>query len=310
MKDKVIVTGGAGFIGSHLVDRLISMGIEVLVIDNLSSGSEKNLNKKAEFLKKDICDQGIDAVIEKYSPSFIFHLAAQIDVRKSLKDPMWDEGINIRGTLNLLEAAAKANIKKFIFSSTGGAIYGEAKNADEELLPKPLSPYGVAKLSCEHYLRVYSEWKNVPFTSLRYGNVYGPRQDPYGEAGVVAIFSNQLIEDKKPILYGYGSMVRDYIFVSDVVEANILSMNRGDGEIYNIGTGTPATVKELFSMLKEISGKNIEPELAETREGEISEIYLNCEKAKKELKWAPKKHFKEGLQETFNWFDLKSRKKI
>jgi UDP-glucose 4-epimerase len=302
MKDKVIVTGGAGFIGSHLVDRLISMGIEVLVIDNLSSGSEKNLNKKAEFLKKDICDQGIDAVIKKYSPSFIFHLAAQIDVRKSLKDPMWDEGINIRGTLNLLEAAAKANIKKFIFSSTGGAIYGEAKNADEELLPKPLSPYGVAKLSCEHYLRVYSEWKNVPFTSLRYGNVYGPRQDPYGEAGVVAIFSNQLIEDKKPILYGYGSMVRDYIFVSDVVEANILSMNRGDGEIYNIGTGTPATVKELFSMLKEISGKNIEPELAETREGEISEIYLNCEKAKKELKWAPKATLKNGLKDTYIWF--------
>jgi UDP-glucose 4-epimerase len=310
VKDKVIVTGGAGFIGSHLVDRLISMGIEVLVIDNLSSGKEKNLNKKAEFLKKDICDQDIDTVIKKYSPSFIFHLAAQIDVRKSLRDPLWDEGINIRGTLNLLEAAANAKIRKIIFSSTGGAIYGEAKYADEELLPRPLSPYGVAKLTCEHYLRVYSQWKNLPFTSLRYGNVYGPRQDPYGEAGVVAIFCNQLIEEKKPILYGYGSMVRDYVFVLDVVEANILSMNEGDGGIYNIGTSKPTTVQELFLVLKDISGKNIEPELAPTREGEISEIYLNCEKATKELKWMPKKSFKEGLQETFNWFDFKSKEKI
>jgi UDP-glucose 4-epimerase len=310
MSDRVIVTGGAGFIGSHLVDKLIDMNYDVLVIDNLLSGSEDNLNKSAEFLKKDICDRDINALIEKYSPSFIFHLAAQIDVRKSLKDPMWDEGINIKGTLNLLEALSKANIKKFIFSSTGGAIYGEAKYANEELLPKPLSPYGVAKLTCEHYLRVYSEWKNVPFTSLRYGNVYGPRQDPYGEAGVVAIFSNRLIKEKKPILYGYGSMVRDYIYVLDVVEANILSMNRGDGEIYNIGTGKPTTVQELFSMLKDISRKNIEPELAPPREGEISEIYLNCEKATKELKWMPKKSFKEGLQETFDWFNLRFREKI
>lgn len=302
MNDKVIVTGGAGFIGSHLVDRLISMGIEVLVIDNLSSGSEKNLNKNAEFLKKDICDQDIDKAIEKYSPSFIFHLAAQIDVRKSLADPLWDEGINIRGTLNLLEAAVKAKVKKIIFSSTGGAIYGEAKYADEKLLPRPLSPYGVAKLSCENYLRVYSEWKNVPFTSLRYGNVYGPRQDPYGEAGVVAIFCNQLIKDEKSILYGQGAMIRDYIYVLDVVEANIMAMDRGEGGTYNIGTGKPTTVLELFSLLKDISGKDFEPKLAEAREGEISEIYLNCGKAKKELKWEYKTVFKDGLQDTYKWF--------
>ncbi len=302
MQNKVLVTGGAGFIGSHLVDRLIDMGFEVLIIDNLSSGSKKNLNEKAKFLKKDICDEDIGSVVKKYSPTLIFHLAAQIDVRKSLENPIWDEGINIRGTLNLLEAAARAKIKKFIFSSTGGAIYGEAKNADEELLPRPLSPYGVAKLSCENYLRVYSEWKNVSFTTLRYGNVYGPRQDPYGEAGVVAIFCNQLIKNKKSILYGYGSMVRDYVYVLDVVEANILSMDRGDGEIYNIGTGNPTTVKELFSVLKNISEKNSDPMLADAREGEISEIYLNCEKAKNELKWGPKINLKHGLHETFEWF--------
>ena len=302
MSDKVIVTGGAGFIGSHLVDRLISLDYDVMVIDNLSTGSEKNLNKSADFLKKDIRDDDLEAIVKKYSPSYIFHLAAQIDVRKSLSDPMWDEGINIRGTLNLLEAAARTKIKKIIFSSTGGAIYGEARFADEKLLPKPLSPYGVAKLTCEHYLRVYSKWKGVPFTCLRYGNVYGPRQDPYGEAGVVAIFCNQLIEKKQPVMYGYGSMIRDYIFVSDIVEANILSIDRGNGGVYNIGTGTPTTIKELFSILKEISGKNIEPTLEPAREGEISEIYLNCERARKDLKWKPEIPLKQGLKKTFDWF--------
>jgi UDP-glucose 4-epimerase len=302
MSDKVIVTGGAGFIGSHLVDRLISLDYDVMVIDNLSTGAEKNLNKSADFLKKDIRDDDLGAIVKKYSPSYIFHLAAQIDVRKSLSDPMWDEGINIRGTLNLLEAAARTKIKKIIFSSTGGAIYGEARFADEKLLPKPLSPYGVAKLTCEHYLRVYSKWKGVPFTCLRYGNVYGPRQDPYGEAGVVAIFCNQLIEKKQPVMYGYGSMIRDYIFVSDIVEANILSIDRGNGGVYNIGTGTPTTIKELFSILKEISGKNIEPTLEPTREGEISEIYLNCERARKDLKWKPEIPLKQGLKKTFDWF--------
>jgi UDP-glucose 4-epimerase len=307
MKNKILVTGGAGFIGSHLVDELISLGFDILVIDDLSSGTENNLNNKAEFLKKDICDEDIETVIKKYSPSFMFHLAAQIDVRKSLADPLWDEGINIRGTINLLDAASKAKIKKIVFSSTGGAIYGEAKYADEELLPKPLSPYGVAKLTCEHYLHVYSKWKNLPFTSLRYGNVYGPRQDPNGEAGVVAIFCDQLIRGKKSVLYGYGSMVRDYIYVSDVVRANILSIERGDGEVYNIGTGKPTSVNELFSVLKDISGKNPKPDLAEAREGEISEVYLNCEKAIKELKWKPEVTLIDGLKETFKWFSSISK---
>ncbi|MEO0293799.1 MAG: NAD-dependent epimerase/dehydratase family protein [candidate division WOR-3 bacterium] len=305
MRDnRVVVTGGAGFIGSHLVDRLISMGFKVLVIDNLLSGSEKNLNKEAEFVKKDICDLDIDSLIKKYSPSFIFHLAAQIDVRKSLRDPMWDEFINIRGTLNLLEASIVAKVRKFIFASTGGAIYGDAKYASEQLTPKPLSPYGVAKLTCEHYLRIYYMWKGLAFTSLRYGNVYGPRQDPYGEAGVVAIFCNQLIKGENPVLYGYGSMVRDYIYVWDVVEANILSMDKGDGEIYNIGTGKPTTVLELFSILKEISGKDVEPKLAPARKGEIQEIYLNSEKAKNELKWEAKVNLSKGLKKTFDWFLL------
>ncbi len=302
MKNKAIVTGGAGFIGSHLVDSLISDDFEVLVIDNLSTGKRENLNRRAEFFNKDIRDKDIISIIEDYSPDYIFHLAAQIDVRKSLKDPLWDESINIQGTLNLLSAASHSTIKKFIFASTGGAIYGEAKNAGEDLPPNPLSPYGVAKLTCEHYLRVYSEWKGLSFTALRYGNVYGPRQDPLGEAGVVAIFCKQLIRGKKVILYGYGEMIRDYVFVSDVVEANIKAMNSGVGEVFNIGTGKSTSVNRLFGILKDMSGSNVEVEYAEAREGEIKEIWLNPKRASRELGWRPEVSLEEGLLHTYKWF--------
>ncbi len=302
MKNRAIVTGGAGFIGSHLVDRLTSENFEVLVIDNLSTGKRENLNSAAEFIHKDIRDDDIGSIVEDYSADYIFHLAAQIDVRESLKNPLWDESINIQGTLNLLNTVSKVKVKKFIFASTGGAIYGEAKNAIEDLTPNPLSPYGVTKLTCEYYLRVYSEWKGLSFTSLRYGNVYGPRQDPHGEAGVVAIFCGQLIQDKKVTLYGNGEMIRDYVFVSDVVNANIKAMDGGDGEIYNIGTGKSTSVRELFAILKDISGSNIEPDFEEAREGEIQEIYLNSTKALQELGWVPSVPLEEGLSLTYGWF--------
>lgn len=302
MRYKAIVTGGAGFIGSHLVDRLVSQDFEVMVIDNLSTGLQENLNKEAKFLNKDLRDNDIGAIIEGYSPEYIFHLAAQIDVRKSLKDPIWDENINIEGTLNLLNAASNAKVKKLIFSSTGGAIYGEARNAKEDRLPCPLSPYGVAKLACEHYLRVYSEWKDLSFTALRYGNVYGPRQDPFGEAGVIAIFSRQLILGQKPVLYGYGRMIRDYVYVADVVEANIRALERGDGEIYNIGAGKATSVNDIFGSLRNISGNNIEPELKEAREGETLEVWLNSQKAFHELGWKPEVSLEDGLKRTYNWF--------
>ncbi|MEA1913563.1 MAG: GDP-mannose 4,6-dehydratase [candidate division WOR-3 bacterium] len=303
MKNRAIVTGGAGFIGSHLVDRLIWMGFDVLVIDNLSTGSRDNLNSEAEFLYKDIRDRDIDSIMKDYSPDYIFHLAAQIDVRKSLKDPIWDENINIQGTLNLLNAVSRMRIKKFIFSSTGGAIYGEAKNAVEEQLPEPSSPYAIGKLTCEHYLRVYFRWKGVPFSALRYGNVFGPRQDPYGEAGVVAIFCGQLLGGERPVLYGFGKMIRDYVYVSDIVHANILAMEKGEGGIYNIGSGKPTSVNELFSILKRISGRDIKPKYADPREGEIQEIYLNPEKASRELGWAPKITLDDGLNKTYKWFE-------
>lgn len=302
MMNKAIVTGGAGFIGSHLVDRLISENFDVIIIDNLSTGKRENINSKAEFIHKDIRDEDISSIIKSYTPDYIFHLAAQIDVRKSLKEPLWDENINIQGTLNLLNAASLAKVKKFIFASTGGAIYGEVENAAEERIPRPLSPYGVAKLTCEHYLRVYSKWRGLSFTALRYGNVYGPRQDPLGEAGVVGIFCKHLILGGGLVLYGYGEMIRDYVFVSDVVEANIKAVERGDGEIYNIGTGKATSVKELFNILKDISGGNIEPDYREAREGEIHEIWLNITKASKELDWEPKVPLKEGLSLAYKWF--------
>ncbi|MCK4420662.1 NAD-dependent epimerase/dehydratase family protein [candidate division WOR-3 bacterium] len=302
MRNRVIVTGGAGFIGSHLVDRLISLGYKTLIIDNLSTGSKENINERAEFIHKDIRDEGIESLVRDYAPDYIFHLAAQIDVRKSLKDPLWDEDINIRGTLNLLKSASNAEIKKFIFASTGGAIYGEAINASENVSPLPLSPYGIAKLTCEHYLRVYSQWNGLHFTVLRYGNVYGPRQDPFGEAGVVAIFCRQLIKGETPVLYGYGKMIRDYVFVADVVEANINAIKRGDGSIYNIGTGKAISVNELFNILKSLSKRNIEPEYAETREGEVQEVWLNTQRALRELQWEPQCSLEEGLKHTYQWF--------
>jgi len=302
VKNKAIVTGGAGFIGSHLVDRLISEDFDVLVIDNLSTGKKENINTKAEFLKKDINDKEIESIVLNFSPDYIFHLAAQIDVRKSLVDPIWDANINIQGTLNLLNAASKSNIKKFIFASTGGAIYGEAKNATEDFMPNPLSPYGVSKLACENYMQVYSMWKGLSFTSLRYGNVYGPRQDPKGEAGVVAIFCRQLLHGEDIFLYGYGKMKRDYVFVSDVVEANIKSIQMETIGIYNIATSKSTSVNDLFNIIKSISGRDIKPEYKERREGEIFEVWLDTEKAKKELDWEPKVSLKEGLSITYKWF--------
>lgn len=302
MSENIIVTGGAGFIGSHLVDRLIEGNHKVMVIDNLSTGYRENINDKAIFREADIRDENTGRIIRNFNPDYFFHLAAQIDVRKSLERPLWDEEINIRGTLNILECLSGTDIKKFIFSSTGGAIYGEARGVDESTLPEPLSPYGVGKLTDEHYLRVYGKWRHVPFTVLRYGNVYGPRQDPSGEAGVVAIFCKNFLRGEKPVLYGFGSMIRDYVYVEDVVNANLKAMSGGEGEIFNIGTGNPVSVKRLFEILKKVSGKNIKPDLKEKREGEIQETYLSIGKAKRELNWTPETSIEEGIARTFRWF--------
>jgi len=299
---KAIVTGGAGFIGSHLVDRLLKEKNQVLIIDDLSTGKGNNLNAKAQFLKLDIRDKTIDNIFLSFKPDYVFHLAAQIDVRKSLKDPLLDQSINIGGTVNIIKASIKARVKKLIFSSTGGAIYGDKEFADEKTIPEPMSAYGISKLSAEHYLRVFGVWQDLNYTILRYGNVYGPRQDPYGEAGVVAIFSRALIEGENPILYGFGKMKRDYVFVEDVVSANILSIHKGGKETFNISSGIETSVEKLLNLLQKITHKNTKPVYKPKREGEVDSISLNVSKAKEKLGWSAQFTFEEGLKRTFNWF--------
>jgi len=299
---KVIVTGGAGFIGSHLVDRLLKEKNQVLIIDDLSTGKKNNLNTKARFLKLDIRDRTIDHIFLSFKPDLVFHLAAQIDVRKSLKDPLFDQSVNIGGTINIIKASIKAGVKKFIFSSTGGAIYGDKVFADEKMIPEPMSAYGVSKLSAEHYLRIFGFWEDLNYTILRYGNVYGPRQDPYGEAGVVAIFSKALIEDAKPILYGFGKMKRDYVFVEDVVSANILSIHKGHRDTFNISSGIETSVEELLNLLQKIAHKDTKPVYKPKREGEVDRISLNVSKAKEKLGWSTQFTLEEGLKRTYDWF--------
>ena len=300
---KALVSGGAGFIGSHIVDRLLHDGYDVWIVDDLSTGKKENVNRKAEFIEMDIAEPGLCDALKVVKPEIVFHCAAQIDVRKSIDDPIADARVNIIGTINLLEACRAWQSKKVIYSSSGGTIYGNVDEpATEDFPVLPLSPYGVAKLASEHYLRCYSEWHGLKFTVLRYANVYGPRQDPFGEAGVVAIFTSKMISGETPVVYGSGKMVRDYVYVDDVVEACILSIETCDGEIVNIGTGTGTSVRQLFSEMKRITGFQGEPIDEPKRAGELDMNVLSPEKAKKILGWEPKVDLKEGLRKTVDWF--------
>lgn len=301
------MTGGAGFIGSHLVDGLIKEGMDVFVIDDLSSGKRENLNPRARFYKLDIRSSEVGKVFGREKPRYVFHLAAQIDVRKAAGDPKFDASVNVLGTLNLLKASAEAGVKKLVFSSTGGAIYGEVEKgfADEQKLPLPGSPYGISKLAGEHYIRFFGENSGPKFTILRYGNVYGPRQDPLGEAGVVAIFSLSMLQMKKTVLYGQGKMERDYVYVADVVEANLLAREKGDGEVLNIGTGTATSTNELFSVMRQCTGYGLKPDLEQKRPGELWRSCLNCSKAERVLRWKAKTGLRLGIEETIEWFRRK-----
>src|SRR5574341_55980 len=229
MTMRILVTGGAGFIGSHLVDRLIQEGHEVSIVDDLSTGKKKNVNPKAAFYKLDILSPKVERVFKKERPEALFHHAAQMDVRRSVKDPIFDGQVNILGTLNLLEQAVKAGTKRVIFASSGGAVYGDQERfpAGEDHPARPISPYGISKLAGEHYLYYYGRTYGLQWTSLRYANVYGPRQDPFGEAGVVAIFALKLLQNEQPVINGTGKQTRDYVAVDDVVEANMTVLNSG-----------------------------------------------------------------------------------
>ncbi len=302
-----LVTGGAGFIGSHVVDALLMRGMNVVVMDDLSTGSKENiLNKDVVFVEGDIRDgQKVEHVFRVNRPAVVFHLAAQISVSQSVKDPSYDADVNILGTLNLLRSAVANDTGKFIFSSSGGVMYGEdpGEYPTSEKEPEvPFSPYGVAKLSAERYLYSFNKEHGLKYTALRYANVYGPRQNPYGEAGVVAIFSEKMLKKEGITINGDGKYIRDYVYVEDVANANMLAMDNGENGIYNIGTGIGTDVNELFEKLKKINVYQQDANYGPPRPGDLRKSILNSDKAKKGLNWRPQYTLEEGLIQTHDYF--------
>ena len=304
MKPKtVLVTGGAGFIGSHLVDRLLSLGHRVVVVDDLSTGRLRNLNKGATFYHSSITHPGLDEIFAREQPAVVSHHAAQISVANSVRDPVKDAEVNIQGTLRLVELSRKYGVEKVIFSSSGGTIYGEPRYhpCDENHPIDPLSPYALSKHVAEEYLGLYHHTYRLNYVILRYGNVYGPRQDPHGEAGVVAIFTLAMLEGKQPRIYGTGEQERDFICVDDVVDANVLAMEGGQGE-YNIGTGQGTSVNRVFELLKGIVKYKWSPVYGPARTGEVFKISLDYSKFEKAFGWTPKVSLEEGMKRTVEFF--------
>ena len=301
---KVLVTGGAGFIGSHLTGRLIKEGHKVAVIDNLSTGKKENLNPKAKLYKINICSPKIKQVFEKEKPEIVFHYAAQIDVRKSLEEPVDDAKINILGTINLLENCQKFKVKKFIFASSVG-VYGEPKTlpVKENHPLNPLAPYPIGKLAIEKYLKFY-QTQGLDFVSLRHSNVYGPRQISSGEGGVVAIFIDCLLKRGQPVIFGSGCQTRDFLYVADAVEAAVLALKASAGSVYNVGTNKEITVNNLLNLISKISGKKTKTIHKPFHRGEIIKSRIDYSKIKKDLKWQPRYSLEEGLERTLKWFTL------
>ncbi len=303
---KILVTGGAGFIGSQVVDRYLAEGHKVVVVDDLSTGKTKNVNPQARFYHLDICHPDLENVFAKEKPEVVNHHAAQIDVRKSVANPVFDARVNILGMLNLLEKSLQYGIKRFIFASSGGAIYGdqpeEALAPDEDTPLRPVSPYGVAKAAGELYLYYYHIMHGLNYLALRYGNVYGPRQDPLGEAGVVAIFTKKILTGAQPLINGDGTQTRDYVFVADAVEANVRALHSPISGAFNIGTGLETNVNQLFRLLVEITGKSVTEVHGPPKPGEQKRSVLNCQKAYNLLKWEPRVSLTDGLKQTVEYF--------
>ncbi|MEE8401445.1 MAG: NAD-dependent epimerase/dehydratase family protein [Candidatus Hydrothermarchaeaceae archaeon] len=292
---KVLVTGGAGFIGSNIVDMLIAGGHAVCILDNLSSGKREHVNDSATFYEMDISDD-VERSIKDEGIECIIHHAAQVQVRRSIEDPVLDARINILGSLNLLKSCP--DVKKFIFASSGGAIYGEPEYnpADESHPTSPLSPYGVSKLAFEKYLYTYGESYGLDYISLRYGNVYGPRQDPYGEAGVVAIFANRMLKGEPPTINGDGNQTRDFVYVEDVARANLCALKKSPKErVINIGTGIEASVNEIFGSIQKSLETDITPINGPVIKGEVEKICLDVSRAKKELDWQSEFSIESGI---------------
>jgi UDP-glucose 4-epimerase len=297
---KILVTGGAGFIASHIVDRLIDEGHQVVVVDDMSTGRDENLNPEAKFYKMDICSPDLASVFEAEKPDYVNHHAAQISVVRALREPVLDAQLNIMASINLLQLSLEHGVKKVVYASTGGAIYGEPEYlpADESHPVNPLTPYGVTKHTVEHYLYLHGVNDGLDYTVLRYANVYGPRQDPHGEAGVVAIFTQKMLKGEQPTIFGDGTATRDYVYVGDIAEANILALNKGSRQIYNVASGKETSVNEIFSYLKAESDFPLDAIHGAERKGEVYRIFLTNDKIKAELGWTPKVEMKEGMRRT------------
>jgi UDP-glucose 4-epimerase len=303
----ILVTGGAGFIGSHIADAYIAEGHHVVIVDNLFGGVLENINPKAKFYQLDIRNEKLEDVFQKEKIDVVNHLAAQMDVRRSVSDPKFDASVNVLGGLNIFESAKKHRVKKIIFSSTGGAIYGEQDYfpADEQHPTRPLSPYGITKLCTEKYLFFYKEVYGINHVILRYANVYGPRQNPHGEAGVVAIFCNKMLKGEQPVINGDGKQTRDYTFVADVVKANVLALKYDGSNIYNIGTSIEADVNKLFLELRGHLNPSCPEKHAPAKAGEQQRSVISYKKIESDLGWKPTVQLEEGLRLTAEYFRKK-----
>jgi len=302
---KVLVTGGAGFIGSHVVDLLVQSGFEVVIVDDLSTGRKSNLNPKAKFYQLDIRDPKLRAVFEQERPDYVDHHAAQMDVRRSVAEPLFDADVNILGSIRLIEYAKEFGVKRIVYISTGGAVYGEPEYlpCDEDHPINPICQYGASKHTVEHYLYMYKVNYGLEYTVLRYPNVYGPRQDPHGEAGVVAIFTGKMLRGEQVVINGDGEQERDFVYVGDCARANQMALLTTDAAgIINLGSGRGTNVNQIFEELKEITGYSLSAVHGPPKVGETRKIYLDASKAQRVLDWRPSVDFEEGLRRTVAYF--------
>jgi UDP-glucose 4-epimerase len=307
---KILVTGGAGFIGSHVVDLFVAQGYEVVIVDDLSTGRASNLNPAAKFYQVDIRSPQLREVFEAEKPDYVSHHAAQMDVRRSVAQPLFDADINILGSINVIETAKDFNVKRFIYISTGGAVYGEPESlpCDESHPVNPICQYGASKHTVEHYLYMYHVNYGLKYTVLRYPNVFGPRQDPHGEAGVVAIFTGKMLAGEVVMINGDGNQTRDFVYVGDCAKANhlALTMDHQPG-IYNLGWGRPTSINELCSVLVNITGYALPIEYGAAKVGETRHIYLDASKIKNDLGWEPTVTLEQGLEKTVDYFKISER---
>ena len=301
---KVLVTGGCGFIGSHITEKLLEKNYHVVVIDNLVTGNKDNISlNDVEFYNQDISDDSVVDLIKIIQPDYIIHQAAQVSVSESMKDMYYDEKINVQGSLNIIKGAAEANVKKIIFASSA-AVYGNPSYlpVDTNHPTNPESPYGLTKLTVEHYLKFASEIYGLDYTALRYSNVFGPRQDTKGEGGVVAIFSEKIAHNETPVIYGDGHQSRDFIYVEDVANANIAALTKGSRMVLNVSRNDSITVNELFEIMNKITGASLSPIYEPARSGDIRDSTLCNEQTIRELDWSPEYTLKDGLGKTLEFY--------